>query len=125
LLSYKNKMPPCVSKGEIDVFSALSAAGVTGEMVTQVPIVLRATVPDFCWFNRKKAVYLDGVQVHRKDKQAQKDQEIVELLEQKGWSVLRIPYEPPLTPDEINRIVEDIKHFIGMDEYAKEFKTNL
>jgi len=106
-------MHPKVSKGEISIFSALSNAGLTTEMVTQTPIVLRATIPDFCWFKLKKAVYLDGIQVHKKDKQQQKDQEIIDLLEQKGWEVLRIPYEPPLSITKIKEIVENIKNFIG------------
>ncbi|MCL2691390.1 MAG: DUF559 domain-containing protein [Candidatus Bathyarchaeota archaeon] len=115
-MSYKNRMCPKVSKGEISVFSALSIAGLTSGMVTQQPIILKATIPDFCWFDLKKAVYLDGVQVHRKDKQQQKDNEIVDLLEQKGWDVLRIPYEPPLTAPEVEEIITTIRHFIGLDE---------
>jgi len=115
-MSYRNRMHPKVSKGEISVFSALSKAGLTTGMITQQQIILKATIPDFCWFERKKIVYLDGVQVHRKDKQQQKDQEIVELLEQKGWDVLRISYEPPLTIIEVEEIVKTIKHFIGSDE---------
>jgi very-short-patch-repair endonuclease len=107
-------MCPKVSKGEISVFSALSSAGLTAGMVTQQPIILKATIPDFCWFELKKAVYLDGVQVHKKDKQQQKDNEIVDLLEQRGWDVLRIPYEPPLTAPEVQEIIENIKQFIGL-----------
>jgi very-short-patch-repair endonuclease len=107
-------MCPKVSKGEISVFSALSSAGLTAGMVTQQPIILKATIPDFCWFELKKAVYLDGVQVHKKDKQQQKDNEIVDLLEQRGWNVLRIPYEPPLTTSEVQEIIETIKQFIGL-----------
>jgi very-short-patch-repair endonuclease len=109
-------MYPKVSKGEISVFSALSTAGLTYGMVTQQPIILRATIPDFCWFELKKAVYLDGIPVHKKDKQQQKDQEVVDLLEQRGWDVLRIPYEPPLSPIEADEIVETIRRFIGLDE---------
>jgi very-short-patch-repair endonuclease len=109
-------MHPRVSKGEISVFSALSIAGLTCGMVTQMPIVLRATVPDFCWFELKKAVYLDGFQAHKKDKQQQQDQEVVDLLEAKGWDVLRIPYEPPLTALEVEEIVETIKCFVGLAE---------
>jgi very-short-patch-repair endonuclease len=105
-----------VSKGEISVFSALSTAGLTSGMVTQQPIILRATIPDFCWYELKKIVYLDGIPVHKKDKQQQKDQEIVELLEQRGWDVLRISYDPPLTPIETEEIVETIRRFIGIVE---------
>jgi very-short-patch-repair endonuclease len=109
-------MYPKVSKGEISVFLALSTAGLTYGMVTQQPIILREAIPDFCWFELKKAVYLDGISVHKKDKQQQKDQEVVELLEQRGWDVLRIPYEPPLSPIETDEIVETIRRFIGLDE---------
>jgi very-short-patch-repair endonuclease len=108
-------MCPKVSKGEISVFSALSSAGLTAGMVTQQPIILKAAIPDFCWFELKKAVYLDGVQVHKKDRQQQqKDSEIVDLLEQRGWDVLCIPYEQPLTVLEVQEIIENIKQFIGL-----------
>jgi very-short-patch-repair endonuclease len=109
-------MHPKVSKGEIEVFKALSAAGLTTGMVTQQPIVLKATIPDFCWISKKKIVYLDGKQVHRKDKQQQRDEEIVDLLEIQGWDVLRIPYDPPLTPKELQEIVETIRRFVGLED---------
>ncbi len=113
-------MHPKVSKGEISVFSALSAEGLTTGMVTQQPIILKATIPDFCWVNLKKVVYLDGRQVHKKDKQLQKDEEIVELLELQGWEVLRIPYDPPLTPKEVKEIVDTIRRFIGQETEEEE-----
>lgn len=109
-------MHPKVSKGEIEVFKALSAAGLTTGMVTQQPIVLKATIPDFCWISKKKIVYLDGKQVHRKDKQQQRDEEIVDLLEIQGWDVLRIPYDPPLTPNELQEIIETIRRFVGLED---------
>jgi len=109
-------MHPKVSKGEISVFSALSAAGLTTGMVTQQPIVLKATIPDFCWVSKKKIVYLDGRQVHKKDKQIQKEEEIVELLELQGWEVLRTPYDPPLTASEVKEIIDTIRRFIGAEE---------
>lgn len=115
-MSYKRKMHPKVSKAEIEVFKALSAAGLTSGMVTQKPIVLRLTVPDFCWLNKRKVVYLDGIQVHLGDKQQQQDEEICELLEAKGWEVLRIPYESPLTEKELKKIVASIKDFVGSDD---------
>ena len=115
-MSYKERMHPKVSKGEIEVFQALSAAGLTSGMVTQKPIILKATIPDFCWVNKKKIVYLDGLQVHRKDKQLERDEEIVDLLELQGWDVLRIPYNPPLTEKALKEIIETIKRFVGSDE---------
>jgi very-short-patch-repair endonuclease len=115
-LSYKKRMHPKVSKAEIEVFKALSAAGLTKGMVTQKPIVLKLTVPDFCWLNKRKAIYLDGLQVHSSDKQQERDEEICCLLEAKGWEVLRIPYEPPLSEKELRKIVASIKEFIGADD---------
>ena len=115
-LSFKRHMHPKVSKAEIDVFKALSASGLTSGMVTQKTIVLKSTIPDFCWLNKRKAVYLDGVQAHSGDKQQQRDEEISELLEAKGWEVLRIPYEPPLSGKELQKIIATIKEFVGSDD---------
>jgi len=112
-LSFKRRMHPKVSNAEIEVFKALSAAGLTNGMVTQKTIVLKSTIPDFCWLNKRKAVYLDGLQAHSGDKQQKRDEEICELLEDKGWEVLRIRYEPPLSEKELQKIVASIKAFIG------------
>ena len=109
-------MYPKVSKAEIEVFKALSAAGLTSGMVTQKPIVLKLTMPDFCWLNKRKAVYLDGLQAHSGDKQQERDEEICELLEGKGWEVLRIQYEPPLNGKELQKIVAAIKDFVGSND---------
>lgn len=115
-MSFKRHMHPKVSNAELDLFKALSAAGLTKGMVTQKPIVLKATIPDFCWLDKRKAVYLDGIQAHSSDKQQDRDEEIRVLLEEKGWEVLRIPYEPPLSEKELKRIVELIKEFLGANE---------
>ncbi len=115
-MSYKRNMHPKVSKAEIDVFKALSAAGLTNGMVTQKPIVLKSTIPDFCWLNKRKAVYLDGLQAHLGDKQQERDAEISDLLEAKGWEVLRISYEPPLSGKQLHKIITTIKDFVGSDD---------
>ena len=115
-MSYKKRLHPRVSKAEIEVFKALSAAGLTSGMVTQKTLVLKFTVPDFCWLNKRKAVYLDGLQAHSGDKQQQRDEEICEMLEAKGWEVLRIPYEPPLNGKELQKIIATIKEFVGSDD---------
>jgi very-short-patch-repair endonuclease len=107
-------MHPRVSNGEMQLFRSLSIAGLTGGMVTQKPIVLKATIPDFCWLEKRKVVYLDGVQVHQTDKVQQKDAEIDELLEAQGWEVLRIPYEPPLTDKALEEIMAKIRDFLGI-----------
>ena len=105
-------MHPKVSKAEIEVFKALSAAGLTTGMATQKTIVLKSTIPDFCWFNKRKVVYLDGLQAHSGDKQQERDEEICELLTAQGWEVLRIPYEPPLSEKGLREIVASIKQFL-------------
>ncbi len=115
-LSYKESMHPKVSKAEIEIFKALSMAGLTSGMVTQKTIVLKSTIPDFCWLNKRKIVYLDGVQVHSSDKQQQRDEEIFDLLTAQGWDVLRIPYEPPLTQKGLQEIMTTIKRFLNVDD---------
>jgi very-short-patch-repair endonuclease len=109
-------MHPKVSQAEIALFSELSKAGLTGGMVTQKPIILKSTIPDFCWMNKRKIVYLDGTPVHSSDKQQQRDDEIDELLEAKGWEVLRIPYQPPITEQGLTKMMETIKTFLRVDE---------
>ncbi len=115
-MSYKENMHPKVSQAEIAVFHALSAAGLTTGMITQKPIILKATIPDFCWVNKRKIVYLDGIPVHSKDKQLEKDEEITELLEMQGWEVLRIRYQPPITEKGLQEILSKIKSFLRVDE---------
>jgi very-short-patch-repair endonuclease len=115
-LSFKRRMHPKVSKAEIEVFKALSAAGLTSGMVTQKTIVLKSTIPDFCWLNKRKIVYLDGLQAHSNDKQQKRDEEICDLLTAHGWEVLRIPYEPPLSKRALKEIIETIKKFISLND---------
>jgi len=99
--------------GKADLFTVLGRANLTGGMVVQKSIVLKATLPDFCWSSKKKAVYLDGVQVHRKAHVERRDEEINDLMEQRGWQILRIPYEPPLTPEDATQIAKQIQEFIS------------
>lgn len=109
-------MHPKVSQAELAVFQALSMAGLTSGMVTQKPIILRTTIPDFCWVEKRKIVYLDGTPVHSSDKQSERDEEISDLLEAQGWDVLRIPYDPPLTEKGLQEILQTIKQFLNVDE---------
>ena len=115
-MSFKQRMHPKVSNAEIELFKALSVAGLTSGMVTQKTIVLKSTVPDFCWFNKRKIVYLDGLQAHSGDEQQRRDEEICELLSAQGWEVLRIPYDPPLSEKTLKVIVASIRQFIGSDD---------
>ena len=115
-MSYKERMHPKVSKAEIEVFKALSATGLTSGMITQQRIILKSTIPDFCWMEKRKIVYLDGAPVHKKDKTSERDEEITELLMDQGWDVLRIPYQPPLTDKGLQQIVASIKKFLNVDE---------
>jgi len=109
-------MHPKVSQAEMALFQALSIAGLTTGMVTQKPIILRTTVPDFCWMNKRKIVYLDGIPVHSSNKQQERDSEIDELLEAQGWEVLRLPYQPPITEKGLQEMIAKIKRFLNVDE---------
>ena len=113
-MSYKERMHPKVSRAEIEVFKSLSMSGLTSGMVTQQPIILKSTIPDFCWMEKRKIVYLDGNPVHRKDKQIERDEEIDNLLAAQGWDVLRIPYDPPLTDKGLQKIMMTIKRFLNI-----------
>ena len=115
-LSYKERMHPKVSRAEIEVFKELSMAGLTGGMVTQQPIILKSTIPDFCWMEKRKILYLDGIPVHKKDKAIERDEEITDLLTAQGWDVLRIPYQPPLTDKGLQEIMATIKRFLNVDD---------
>ncbi|MCL2359888.1 DUF559 domain-containing protein [Candidatus Bathycorpusculum sp.] len=112
-MSYRANLHPVVSQAEIDVFCELSKQGLTTGMTTQKMLILKATYPDFCWAEQKKAVYLDGKPVHCTNKTERRDQEIDELLELRGWSVLRIPYDPPLTKEELAQVILQIKQFLA------------
>ena len=115
-MSYKARLHPKVSKAEIEVFKALSAAGLTNGMVTQKTIILKSTIPDFCWLNKRKIVYLDGLQAHSGDKKQKQDTEIAEMLTANGWEVLRIHYDPPLTEKTLKETIAIIRKFIGLSE---------
>lgn len=110
-MSYKNRLHPTVSNAEIKVFEELSKRGLTGGLFTQIPIVLRQTTPDFQWFNKKMAVYLDGDVVHRK--RQEQDEEVDFLLEKRGWRVLRIPYSAPLSQGKLMQVLDQIEVFIS------------
>ena len=110
-MSYKDQMHPSVSNAELEVFKELSKRGLTKGMITQKPIILKMTIPDFTWEEKRVAVYLDGTQAHAK--RQEKDEEITNLLENKGWTVLRIPYFAPLTQKRLIEILAEIQAIIG------------
>jgi len=113
-------MHPTVSRAEIEVFKSLSEAGLTRGMVTQQQIILKSTIPDFCWMEKRKIIYLDGIPVHKKYKAIERDEEITDLLTAQGWDVLRIPYNPPLTGKGLQEIMATIKRFLNVDEEETE-----
>ena len=108
---FKERLHPRVSKAEIEVFAELSFRNMTRGMTTQQTIVLKKTTPDFMWSEKRKAVYLDGDVVHRESEEW--DTEVVQLLEKRGWQVLRISYHPPLTKEELEKIADQIQEFVG------------
>ena len=119
-MSYKERMHPTVSRAEIEVFKSLSEAGLTRGMVTQQQIILKSTIPDFCWMEKRKIIFLDGMPVHKKDKAIERDEEITDLLTAQGWDVLRIPYNPPLSAKGLQEIMATIKRFLKVDDEESE-----
>lgn len=114
-LAFRERMHPRVSNAEMEVLKALSEAGLTQGLVTQRSIILKSTVPDFCWPEKRKVVYLDGSAVHKKSKQETRDEEIDNLLTAQGWEVLRIPYEAPMSQKDLSKIMVSIKKFVGIE----------
>jgi very-short-patch-repair endonuclease len=105
-------MHPSVSRAEYQVFQQLSQTATAQGMTTQDTIVLRMTKPDFVWFEKKKAIYLDGAPCHTKDRAVENDAEIDMLMERRGWNILRIRYDPPLTAKRLAEITQEITEFI-------------
>jgi very-short-patch-repair endonuclease len=114
-LSFRGRMHPRVSNAEMEVLKALSAKGLTEGMITQRTIVLRSTIPDFCWPEKRKVVYLDGSVVHKKSKQETRDEEIDELLTAQGWEILRIPYDAPMSKKVLEKIMTSIMEFLEVE----------
>jgi len=110
MASWKSRLHPNVSRAELQVFEALSKAGLTEGMVTQKPIILRMTVPDFMWSSTQKAVYLDGDVAHQN--RTDEDLEIDEMLQMKDWQVLRCSYHAPLSRKRLAEITAEIKEFL-------------
>ena len=110
-MSYKERMSPAVSNAELSLFQALSARGLTGGMTTQQTIILQATIPDFTWNLKRKCVYLDGEQVHRK--RLERDEEVQGQLEKRGWQVLRVTYTAPLSREALVKVADEVAAFLG------------
>ena len=110
-MSYKERMHPVVSNAELSLFKALSARGLTGGMTTQQTIVLSATTPDFTWNQKRKCVFLDGEQVHRK--RQEHDEEVQSQLEKRGWQVLRVTYTAPLSREALVKVADEVAAFLG------------
>ena len=109
-MSYKNNMHPTTSKAEFKIFEELSKRNLTTGMVTQKPIILKSTIPDFMWIEKRKVIYLDGDAVHKEGDEW--DDEVVQLLEKQHWQVLRIRYHAPLTRQAQAEIMKQIEAFL-------------
>lgn len=76
--------------------------------VTDKKIILKFTIPDFFFPDARLCVYLDG-KPHEKPNVAERDEEINRLLEEQGYRVIRYRYNPPLTKEQFNEILEMVK----------------
>lgn len=99
------------SSAEDKLLKMLSAARTNGALKTgflsQETIVLKWSVPDFYFPEKKLCVYLDGPP-HLKAKKEKRDDELNEFLAEKGYKVMRFPYKPPLSDREAKAILEEI-----------------
>jgi very-short-patch-repair endonuclease len=99
----RDRMHHPVSNIEIAIANALNESGITG-FLTQHPIVIQQTIPDFFFPDKRLAVYIDGpVHSGREDR----DQELRDALRRRGYKVLELSYEKP-TKETINRLVVEI-----------------
>ena len=96
------------SRGELKLLTALQREGLMRDCSYQEVIVLKATVPDFCWRKYKLVAYLDGPP-HLKDRVMERDAELRELLRGLGWRVLEFPYVPPLSDSRLKEITTSIQ----------------
>lgn len=110
-MGFRERLHPQVSNAEITIFEGLSRRQLTSGLRTQQDIILKKTKPDFSWFEKRKAVYIDGEQVHQQKQEY--DEEIQTLLERHGWDVLRISYHAPLSEKRLEEILDEIAEFLG------------
>ena len=66
-MSFRDRMKVPVSKAEIQIMQELSRLNKTERMLTQKPICLKMTVPDFSFHmeNANYAIYIDAEQTHK------------------------------------------------------------
>ena len=74
---------------------------------TQEYLVLRQTIPDFYFPEKRLCIYLDGPP-HLKGKNEMNDAEIDALLDERNYKVLRRPYKYPLSNGEAEKILAEI-----------------
>ncbi|MFQ6076041.1 MAG: hypothetical protein ACE5Z5_07905 [Candidatus Bathyarchaeia archaeon] len=107
-MSWKERMRQTPSKAEIDILLGLEERGLTVGMFRGEVIILETTAPDYYWPHKGLCVYLDGPP-HLKERQRLKDEIIDEKLRRMGLRPLRIPYNPPLSKRERERILDRIE----------------
>jgi len=76
------------------------------------------TTVDFYWIVPYfYAVFLDGYEIHTKDRQQQKDELITKALERRGNLVNRFMYNPPLSKQEKHHICDEIEQILRIKRY--------
>lgn len=79
---------------------------------TRTDIILEATRPDFLFHDKKLAVYLDGPPHILNPAKEEWDEKIADKLQERGWTVLRIRYKPPLGRSKAQTIAAEIKKIL-------------
>lgn len=100
------------SEAEVEVFKELQKHGIKNFVANQT-VILDWTEVDLFFPNEKLCVFLDGLPIHSREKQRERDEYVTRKLEERGYRVLRISYETPLSREKIREIVDKIKKHIS------------
>ena len=115
-MSFRERMSQPTSKAE-DLFHArIQREGLYWNMHRGFVIELdekRATRPDFCWYSRRIALYLDGRVVHGTRGARRRDERITRELEDRGWIVIRAVHNGRLTGEQEDTLIATLRELLG------------
>lgn len=117
---WKRNMRVPVSKFEIETIAEMGRRGLYRGLETNEVVILRFCKPDLKWDILKRAVFLDGIEVHSSPHQQDRDERITSELERLGWLVLRERYKPNPSKARKKEIWDEIEEFIATSEHFKK-----
>ena len=87
----------------------------------QKKVGLRGTNVDGAWFGLNVVCFYDGPH-HLKDRQQSKDERVDAVLRERGYTVLRFPYHPPLTKQREREIIKTCRSSLKRKGYPAHAK---